>query len=147
MRLPRSSRGSVLQVQMTPMIDVVFLLLVFFLWTSSFEKPEYDLPSALAEPPAGLADQQETPPPPEAFDELIIVVRQEGGAMEMTLNGNPVPDLGSLQRQLREIVQLGVQPPVVVDPSPETTMRTSIQIYDIARSAGLDRVLFAADAP
>ena len=32
---------------MTPMIDVVFLLLVFFLCTASFEQPEEDLAASL----------------------------------------------------------------------------------------------------
>jgi len=36
-----------LEIKMTPMIDVVFLLLVFFIWTSSFHIVENVLPSRL----------------------------------------------------------------------------------------------------
>ena len=53
MKSPRTHTDGLLEVKMTPMIDVVFLLLIFFVWTSSFELPEFDLPSALAEPPQG----------------------------------------------------------------------------------------------
>ena len=34
---------------MTPMIDVVFLLLVFFVWTASFQIIEHVLPSKRSE--------------------------------------------------------------------------------------------------
>lgn len=138
---------------MTPMIDVVFLLLVFFLWTSSFDLPEFDLPSSLAEPPAGLSDANDDPPPPEAFDELVITVGRIAGSvvvdldgpLNLTLNGEPIESVEQLSNRLREIVELGAQPPVIVDPDPETDVGAVIKIYDIARAAGLDRVLFAAD--
>ena len=38
-----------LEIKMTPMIDVVFLLLVFFVWTASFHAVEYLLPSSLSQ--------------------------------------------------------------------------------------------------
>ncbi len=145
MRLPSHNRSGSLELKMTPMIDVVFLLLVFFLWTSSFELPEFDLPSSLAEPPAGLSDQPSTAPPPEAFDELVITIAGSAAAPQLTLNGNPIADVTTLRQRLREIVSLGAQPPVVVDPDPAIPLGTVIDIYDLARAAGLTRVLFAAE--
>ncbi len=38
-----------LEIQMTPMIDVVFLLLIFFIWTSSFQIAEYALQSNISD--------------------------------------------------------------------------------------------------
>lgn len=145
MRLPRHSGRSSMELKMTPMVDVVFLLLVFFLWTSSFQEPEFDLPSALAEPPAGLSDPDDSPPPPEAFDEIVIAIRQQEGGVELSLNGQPVADVEGLAAQLVEIVSLGVQPPVIVDPDSQIPMGLAVDVYDTARAAGLDRVLFAAD--
>ena len=43
MKLPQTSNDDSLELKMTPMIDVVFLLLVFFVWTSSFELPEFEV--------------------------------------------------------------------------------------------------------
>lgn len=146
MRVPHRSRGNAIELQLTPMIDVVFLLLVFFLWTSSFDLPEFDLPSALAEPPLGLTDRPDTPPPVEAFDELVIGVAAEGEFPRLTLNGEPVESVSALRDRLRQIVEIGVQPPVVVDPDAKTPVGMVIDIYDAARDVGLDRVLFAADA-
>lgn len=145
MRLPRHNGRSSMELKMTPMVDVVFLLLVFFLWTSSFQEPEFDLPSSLAEPPAGLNDPTDAPPPPEAFDEIVISVRQQEGGVELSLNGSPVADVEGLATQLIEIVSLGVQPPVIIDPDAEVPVGLAVDVYDTARAAGLDRVLFAAD--
>ena len=78
MRIPslyRDRKG--VELQLTPMIDCVFLLMVYFIWSSSFAIVEKTLPSELsaetsnsgAGNPAGL-------PPPEAdglMRELKIV--------------------------------------------------------------------------
>ena len=145
MKRPPQLAAESLEVKMTPMIDVVFLLLIFFVWTSSFERPEYDLPSALAEPPPGGSESITSEvPPPEVFDEIIVRLLSLEGRTILRLNGQPVTDADELQRRLAEIVALGVQPPVIIDPSEEITMDHAIEAYDAARAAGVDRVLFAA---
>ena len=134
-----------MELKMTPMIDVVFLLLVFFVWTSSFELPEFDLPSAIAETPAGGSQVGADPAPAEAFDEIVIGLKIQAGQVQIEFNGQPLADVPALQAKLAEIISLGVQPPVIVDPDDEITMNVAVQIYDAARAAGADRVLFAAD--
>ena len=49
MRTPsyQNDRREGLDVKMTPMIDVVFLLLIFFVATASFQMVEHVLPSSL----------------------------------------------------------------------------------------------------
>ena len=132
---------------MTPMIDVVFLLLVFFVWTSSFELPEFNLPSAIAEAPEGGSDANTTAEPPtEPFDEIVIKIASANGITQLTLNGQVVSGASEIKTRLAEIISLGVQPPVIVDPSPQIQMADAIEIYDAARLAGADRVLFAANA-
>ena len=145
MRLPRHGRRGSMELKMTPMVDVVFLLLVFFIWTSSFQLPEFDLPGALALPPGGVNDPDISPPPPEAFDEIVIVVQQREGGVALLLNGQPVASVEALAAQLAEIVSLGAQPPVIVDPDPQVPVGLAVDVYDTARGAGLGRVLFAAD--
>lgn len=145
MRVPRHIGRRTMELKMTPMIDVVFLLLVFFLWTSSFELPEFDLPSSLAEPPAGLSERPADEPPPPALDELVIVLRETEQGRSLELNGNAIADVATLQQRLAEVVELGAQPPVIVDPEPQVEMGAVIEIYDMARAVGLERVLFAAE--
>jgi biopolymer transport protein ExbD len=145
MKVPHAQQDGSLELKMTPMIDVVFLLLVFFVWTSSFEIPEFDLPSAIAEPPAGGTEvSSEQQPPTEVFDEIVIRLTQPEASLLIELNGQTVDEIADLKQRLAEIIALGVQPPVIVDPSDEITMNIAVQVYDAARAAGADRVLFAA---
>jgi biopolymer transport protein ExbD len=145
MKVPSAQQDGSLELKMTPMIDVVFLLLVFFVWTSSFEIPEFDLPSAIAEPPSGGSEvSSEQEPPTEVFDEIVIRLTQPEAILLIELNGQTVDEIAELKQRLAEIIALGVQPPVIVDPADEITMNVAVQVYDAARAAGADRVLFAA---
>lgn len=145
MKRPSPESSGSMELRMTPMIDVVFLLLVFFVWTSSFETPEFDLPSSLAETPEGGSElnQTEAEPPVEAFDEIIIKLVDQTPFTLIEFNGQRVADADELKNKVAEIVSLGVQPPVIIDPSDRVRMETAIEVYDAARSAGADRVLFA----
>jgi biopolymer transport protein ExbD len=144
MKLPQTSNDDSLELKMTPMIDVVFLLLVFFVWTSSFELPEFDLPGSLAELPMGAAETSTDTPPVEKFDEIIIRLLWQGEETQIMLNGQEMEQMSDLKARLAEITSLGVQPPVIVDPDEKVTMDLAVQAYDAARAAGVDRVLFAA---
>ncbi|TWT53445.1 Biopolymer transport protein ExbD/TolR [Rubripirellula amarantea] len=143
MKIPNTHNNDSMELKMTPMIDVVFLLLVFFVWTSSFELPEFDLPSSIATPPGGTLQNNSTSPP-EAFDEIVIRLFARGASLGIELNGNEIQDTDQLSQHLAEIIAMGVQPPVIVDPDDDVTMDYAVAVYDAARSAGVDRVLFAA---
>ncbi len=106
MRLPAVSSNDSLELKMTPMIDVVFLLLIFFIWTSSFELPEFDLPSAIAEPPSGGAEMSAESAPVEAFDEIVIHLSMREAQEIIELNGQPLADTVQLRRRLAQILRL-----------------------------------------
>jgi biopolymer transport protein ExbD len=146
-------------VGMMPMIDVVFLLLVFFIWTSSFDLPERDLPGSIAVPPTKTPSESQGTTliePVDPFDEIVIRIEaaeqsssKEGSAdtrWTYLLNETRFPDLPSLSRRLTDILSLGVSPAVIVDPDDQTPMKICVAAYDAARGAGADRVLFAAKA-
>ena len=69
-RSPFARRDS-LEIKMTPMIDVVFLLLIFFVWTASFQVVEYVLPSELS---TLLGNQAavDVPPPEADFEDVVV---------------------------------------------------------------------------
>ena len=147
MRPPANHDQGSLEIKMTPMIDVVFLLLVFFVWTSSFELPEFDLPSAIAETAdAGSQTDSATPERPEPFDEIVIHIRNVDQHAEIKLGHDSVSGSAELLARLTEIIELGVQPAVIVHPEATVKMATAIEVYDTARLAGFTRVLFAAKA-
>lgn len=147
MQIPNQQNRPFVGANMTPMIDVVFLLLIFFVWTSSFEIPEFDLPGSLAEIPTAASTQTEaTPPPAEAFDEIVIRLRLREGLTVIEMSGRQIESVAALRDRIAEIISLGVQPPVIIDPDPAVTMEWTIRAYDAARSAGADRVLYATEA-
>ncbi len=143
---PPANRGSrVIDLQMTPMIDVVFLLLVFFLWTSSFQRPEHDLSSAIALPPLEKAPAAAEHLPPVIYDEIVIRLLHHGDRAnaEIRFNDQRLADSAALAERLREIAGLGTQPAVIVYPDAEVSMGEAIVVYDAIRAAGVDEVMFA----
>jgi biopolymer transport protein ExbD len=127
---------------MTPLIDVVFLLMIFFLWTSSFDRPEYDLGTELARPAAAGATRS-TQTPPEDFDELIIRLTGSGEAVQWMVNQRAVTDFDALLAQLQSIAQSGAQPPVIIDPALTVSLSQTVRTFDAARASGFERVMLA----
>lgn len=84
MRAPSASRnprrGAVAEANMTPMIDVVFLLIVFFLVSSHLARRETRLELALPTAATGQADNDPSP-------RLTINVEADGA---LTLGSTPV---------------------------------------------------------
>mgnify|MGYP002622296535 CR=1 FL=1 len=146
MRLPQAQGTRSIELKMTPMIDVVFLLLVFFVWTSSFDLPEFDLQASIARPPVGGLESDELNEEIEEFDEIVIQLNQVEGQLIIYMNDEMVSSIDSLTEKLQSVLSLGIQPPVIIDPSDTVTVGNAVKVYDVARQAGSDRVLFAARA-
>lgn len=150
MRLPSPylTRGEELDVTMTPLIDVVFLLLVFFLWTTSFQMVEQMLPSRLTAV-AGAAPslRDPTPPPEEDFDRVVVRVRWENGELSWQINDTVVDSLAEVQRRLQGIAAITRDAPVILHPAPEVPLGDVIDLYDVTRLLGFERIQFAASQP
>jgi biopolymer transport protein ExbD len=138
-------RRGELDVTMTPMIDVVFLLLVFFIWTASFQIAEHILPSNLASAPGQAIENPLDEPPPEAdFDNVVVHIELTGGVLQWRVNETPVATLAALKARLDLIAQIKSDAPVILDPDSEVSIGDVIDVYDISRLAGFEKVQFAA---
>lgn len=133
---------------MTPMIDVVFLLLVFFVWTASFQIVEYRLPSQLSVQ-VGTSEQSPlTPPPPEEdFDDIVVRLRWAGDVSVWTVNDSLVAGREELVETLERIAAIRRDAPVIIHPDPEVPLGTVLDAYDAARQAGFDEVQYAVREP
>ena len=141
----RRGGGTDLDSAMTPMIDVVFLLLVFFVWTASFQIVEQILPSEmssqLGSDPVDLTD-----PPPEAdFDDLVIKIGWDGTNPTWALNGNTIGSLDELRDRLVAVADIEIAAPVILDPSGVVPLGNVIEVYDISKLAGFSKVSFAVN--
>ena len=133
-----TDRRSALDVKMTPMIDVVFLLLIFFVWTSSFNIVEYALQSSVSDATAGAAAES-LERPPEEIDLHEVVVRI------VWIDGQPIPVLDEVRRQLTAIFQANQAAPVIIHPDADTPLNHVIAVYDISRLIGFEKVNLAAE--
>jgi biopolymer transport protein ExbD len=134
-----------ISISMTPMIDVVFLLLIFFLWSTSFQVAEYILPSQLSAA-AGTSEQpQLDEPPPEAdFDAIVIRILWTGQAATWTVNDAPVATLAEVRKYLAAVARIKRDAPVILDPDPQVPLGDVIDVYDAARLEQFEKVQFAA---
>lgn len=120
--VPRDRRAR-RRPSLTPMIDVVFLLLVFFLVAARFA-PEAGLPLALPGPPA----------PWEGAPRLVEV--SPGG---LSLNGVPMPGPELLAALAR--IMPAPDAPVVVRPAGGATVQDLVAAAELLRQAGFGRLV------
>ena len=79
---------------MTPMIDVVFQLMIFFIWTSGVHIVEHVLPSRVSEQATAAASVAESSPPPEAdFQEVVVRILWRDGQPHWQINEESLPAL------------------------------------------------------
>ena len=130
---------------MTPMIDVIFLLLVFFLATSSFQSIEHLMPSGVSHlsTPTGNA----AVPPPEttqdALEQVIVKLERTDAGTVAKLNGVELPGLDALRTRLSAMSRIRPNVPVIIDPAANIPASDVVAAYDWARQAGLARVYLA----
>jgi biopolymer transport protein ExbD len=127
-------------VMMTPMIDVVFLLLVFFLATASFDRVEQILPSGAvesAQQPAAGGTASPTEPQASDVDEIVVRLSMTpGSALEISLNDQKLSTVDELLSRLAALIKIRQDVPVIIDPVHELPTEQVIEIYDQIRSVG-----------
>ncbi len=142
---PYLAREEELDIPMTPLIDVVFLLLVFFLWTVSLQPVEQMLPSrlmAVAGAAPGLLD--EPPPPEEDFDRVVVRLRWNAGQPSWQINDMALDSLADVQRRLQDIAAIKRDVTVILHPAQDVPLGHVIDLYDVTRLLGFERIQFAA---
>lgn len=136
-------RDRELEIRMAPMIDVVFLLLVFFVWTASFRMVELNLPINLS---AEIGTNQQTEVTPEIdFDQIVVKISGKESS-EINLNDVPVAGIEDLEQRMRDIAKVKNDIDVIIHPSGEVTMETVVEVFDIAQFCGFLNVKFATPA-
>lgn len=147
MRRPSTftARRTPVDLQLTPMIDCVFLLMVYFIWSSSFTIAEQSLPSQLSAVTGSGTSQTEMPPPPEAdFEDVVVRILWQGTAPAWTVNDAPIASLVELKASLDQVARIKRDAPVILHPDPEVPLGYVIDVYDLSRLVGFEKVQFAA---
>jgi biopolymer transport protein ExbD len=138
-------RRTPIDLQLTPMIDCVFLLMVYFIWSSSFTITEQMLPAQLSRQSGrGSEATDRVLEPIEDFEPLVVRIFRAAGQPSWTIRDVPVPSLAVLRQQLAAAAAIKRDAPVILHPDPEVPLGDVIDVYDLARLAGFETVQFAA---
>ena len=120
------------KIDLTPMLDVVFILLIFFVVTATFLS-ETSISAA-------SSDNNNNETPPEDNDKKNILF-EIGPNNEIILNGNPRPIIATQVRS--NIDQLKAENPaasVIIQPDASSEVSALVTIMDAARQAGMANI-------
>ncbi|MCK6475602.1 MAG: biopolymer transporter ExbD [Phycisphaerales bacterium] len=123
---------------MTPMVDVVMVILVFFMSSSSILGPEWLLKSALPVKRAAAAA-----PPGEQQQVLVSVsASMAGGVCVVNGAGLDKADLGSLQELLRSrAAESGAENvALLVTPDPDVPYLDLVRIHELCHALGITKI-------
>ena len=131
------------ELKMTPMIDVVFLLLVFFVWTASFQAVEYLLPTSVSAEVGSDDTQSEEPPPDFDFENVVVRILWDGANPSWSVNDQNTPSLAAVRQRLQVIADIKADVPVILHPDDGVPIGNVIDVYDLSLISGFDTVQFA----
>ena len=127
---PEAEEG---EIDITPMLDVVFIMLIFFIVTASFVKEsgiEVNRPDASTSAAKPRAS--------------ILVAINEGG--EIWINKRRVEE-SQVRANIERLHAENPQGTVVVQADEEAKTKTLVAVMDAARQAGVYDVSLATEAP
>lgn len=138
MQFPRQKRNEE-DINLTPLIDVVFLLLIFFMVSTTFTKETHlklDLPQADGEPM------------PELVDKIEVLINADGG---YSINGKPLinKQLDTLMVGLEEVGR-GAETskiPFVITADANVSYQAVVQAMDVAGRLGYVNITMTTKRP
>jgi biopolymer transport protein ExbD len=123
--------SSAANVNLTPLIDVVFILLIFFLVTASFTK---EAGIDVNRPTAQTAVRQEQ-------GNLIIAINKSG---EIWID-NQLVDLRTIRAHIERLHAQNPEGTVIILADKESRTGTAVDVLDQVRLAGVSNVAIAAE--
>lgn len=118
------------EVNMTPMLDVVFILLIFFIVTASFVK---EAGIDVNRPEAATAVKKDKA-------NILVAISDKG---EIWINKRRI-DVRAVQANVERLKAENPQGTVVIQADKKATTEVLIQVMDAARAAGVFDVSIAA---
>ena len=119
-------------IQLAPLVDVLLLLLIFFLLTFNAARSENELDVKV---PKATAAKEKTAP----IGDVVVNVKTDGNVVvnRRTLNPQELTDL------LKGLVQLNAEQAVVIRGDEAGAYRNIVNVLNICTQAGVTNVAFA----
>jgi biopolymer transport protein ExbD len=121
------------QIDLTPMLDVVFIMLIFFIVTASFVN---ETGLNVDRPPT--TDQ---PPPDSANTNIVFRVSESN---DITLEGRRI-DIRSVRANVERLHAENPEAKVVINSHPKAKTEIFVMISDQAREAGVYNISLSTD--
>ncbi len=131
MRRRQNRRKNESEVNLTPMLDVVFIMLIFFIVTASFVK---ESGIEISRPGASTAVKKER-------GNILIAISAND---QIWMNRRQV-DPRALRANIEKMHAENPQGAVVIQADKEAKTGLLVQVMDAARSAGVKEISLAAD--
>jgi biopolymer transport protein ExbD len=133
----RGKEKEPLEINLVPMIDVMLVILIFLMITTTYSKYtelQINLPSA-------RADRQVQRP-----NEVTVLVNAQG---QYVVNRSPVPfrSIEQLADELRRAAAPLQEPVMVISADANATHQAVIRVMEAARLAGLAQITFTTQSP
>ena len=119
------------EINLTPMLDVVFIMLIFFIVTASFVK---EAGIDVTRPPAATAERKER-------GNILIAITDSN---QIWIDRRPV-DPRALRANIERMHAENPQGSVVIQADTKSENGLLVQVMDAARLAGVDSVSLAAE--
>lgn len=126
------------------MIDVVFLLLIFFVVASVGQVPDELLPASIAE---GTTNNVEPVKPDQLVpaQDIIIKLVRVTDQLIIRLNSSEVtPE--QLQQRLTQLAQIDLTSRVILDVEDEVLVQHFMTVYERCQVLGFQKISFAVPA-
>ena len=133
-------------LRMTPMIDVIFLLLTFFVLTTKFTEPEQLLPVIVGKVPPQVVEADRTP--------LKIVIEPDASGFRMRVEHlpaivlsqeNPQEALLVLARTVRQMLETIGPVPIELYYDDAVSWDAVVKIYDVLYALGTQNITFRVE--
>ena len=125
------------EVQMAPLIDVIFLLLLFYAVTTQFvadERLKLKLPEAKTAEDAGI-NRDERPP--------LVTIAADGS---IWIDDKIVPE-SELEGRIKQLVERAPEEGIILKGDEGADYGIVVHVLDLARSAGAKGIQMSADRP
>jgi biopolymer transport protein ExbD len=141
----QASEDDAVSLNVTPLIDIIFCLCIFFICSFHFKELQGKIDSWLPKDkgPNGGA-------PVNPLDEEIrVFVRSKSGVTELAFGARVAGSAADLESLVKaawdELLVAGKKAHVVIDAEPTVPWRDVMEILDRCRIDGIDRVEFAGE--
>ncbi|MEZ0228901.1 MAG: ExbD/TolR family protein [Planctomycetota bacterium] len=143
-----ASEDDAVSLNVTPLIDIIFCLCIFFICSFHFKEVQGKLDSWL---PQNRGPHAGAPTSPLLTEEIRVFIRSKDGATTLAFGARLVANAGELEALIKdawdEKVAKTPDATVIIDAEPGVPWKDVIDVLDRCKTRGISKVEFAEPMP